>query len=188
MDTVAQFSKRPCHVAKAAKREIRVLACDVPSGHAARRSIFIAAAVARCGKRDCASDSKRCGAWDQNLLPEWHVRYGGPDVMIYWHVEKSAMYIYSQLKACSSSEVAARLEGVLRHRTDMEVEKNYVDTHGQSEVGFAFCHLLGFQLLPRLKHLKHQKLYRPGAGEEYHYANLQPINERTWMCYHQALP
>ena len=76
----------------------------------------------------------------------------------------------------------------LRHRTDMEVEKNYINTHGQSEVGFAFCYLLGFQLLPRLKHLKHQKLYRPGAGEEYHYANLQPINERTWMCYHQALP
>jgi TnpA family transposase len=25
--------------------------------------------------------------------------------------------------------------------------KNYVDTHGQSEVAFAFCHLLGFQLL-----------------------------------------
>jgi TnpA family transposase len=33
----------------------------------------------------------------------------------------------------------------------MEVEKNYVDSHGQSEVAFAFGHLLGFQLLPRLK-------------------------------------
>ncbi len=33
------------------------------------------------------------------------------------------------------------LEGVLRHATDMEVEKQYVDSHGQSEVGFAFCHL-----------------------------------------------
>ena len=25
--------------------------------------------------------------WDQNLMTEWHVRYGGPGVMIYWHVE-----------------------------------------------------------------------------------------------------
>lgn len=39
------------------------------------------------------------------------------------------------------------IEGLLRHCTDMEVEKNYVDTHGQSEVAFAFCHLLGFQLM-----------------------------------------
>ena len=130
------------------------------------------------GTTACASDSKRFGAWDQNLLTEWHVRYGGPGVMIYWHVEKNAVCIYSQLKACASSEVAAMLEGVLRHATAMEVEKNYVDTHGQSEVGFAFCHLLGFQLLPRLKHLKHQKLYRPDKGEGQPYPNLHPILTR----------
>ena len=40
------------------------------------------------------------------------------------------------------------IEGVLRHCTNMEIEKNYVDSHGQSEVAFAFCHLLGFELLP----------------------------------------
>lgn len=130
------------------------------------------------GTTACASDSKRFGAWDQNLLTEWHVRYGGPGVMIYWHVEKNAVCIYSQLKACSSSEVAAMLEGVLRHTTDMEVEKQYVDSHGQSEVGFAFCHLLGFQLLPRLKHLKQQKLYRPEQGEGQAYPNLHPILTR----------
>ena len=43
------------------------------------------------------------------------------------------------------------IEGVLRHDTEMEVERQYVDSHGQSEVAFAFCRLLGFQLLPRLK-------------------------------------
>jgi TnpA family transposase len=84
----------------------------------------------------CASDSKKFGAWDQNLLTEWHVRYGGKGIMIYWHVEKHAACIYSQLKTCSSSEVAAMIEGLLRHDTEMEVEKNYVDSHGQSEGGF----------------------------------------------------
>ena len=112
----------------------------------------------------CASDSKKFGAWDQNLMTEWHARYGGPGVMVYWHVEQHSVCIYSQLKRCSSSEVAAMIEGVLRHDTEMEVDKNYVDTHGQSEVGFAFCHLLGFQLLPRLKNIKRQKLYRANKG------------------------
>jgi TnpA family transposase len=68
--------------------------------------------------------------------------------MIYWHVEHKSTCIYSQLKTCSSSEVAAMIEGVLRHCTEMIVNKQYVDSHGQSEVAFAFCHLLGFELLP----------------------------------------
>ena len=92
----------------------------------------------------CASDSKKFAAWDQNLLTEWHIRYRGPGIMVYWHVEKKSVCIYSQVKSCSSSEVAAMIEGVLRHCTEMTVEKNYVDSHGQSEVAFAFCRLLGF--------------------------------------------
>ena len=40
------------------------------------------------GTTACASDSKHFGAWDQNLMTEWHVRYGGRGVMIYWHVER----------------------------------------------------------------------------------------------------
>jgi TnpA family transposase len=130
------------------------------------------------GTTTCASDSKKFGAWDQNLMTEWHIRYGGRGVMIYWHVEKNSTCIYSQLKTCSSSEVAAMIEGVLRHCTNMQVKKNYVDSHGQSEVAFAFCHLLGFQLMPRLKRINIQKLYRPQTGEPDAYPNLEKILTR----------
>lgn len=125
-----------------------------------------------------ASDSKKFGAWDQNLMTEWHIRYRGPGIMVYWHVEKKALCIYSQIKRCSSSEVAAMIEGVLRHATDMNVEKDYVDSHGQDEAAFAFCYMLDFQLLPRLKGIGRQKLYRPEAGDSKAYANLQPILSR----------
>lgn len=127
------------------------------------------------GTTACAADGKKFGAWDQNLMTEWHIRYGGRGVMIYWHVEKNSTCIYSQLKRCSSSEVASMIEGVLRHCTDMEIEQQYVDSKGQSEVAFAFCHLLGFDLLPRLKGISKQKLYRPFTGRPNDYANLQPI-------------
>ena len=130
------------------------------------------------GTTTCASDSKHFGAWSQNLMTQYHLRYGGRGVMIYWHVEKKSTCIYSQLKTCSSSEVAAMIEGVLRHCTSMEVEKNYVDSHGQSEVAFAFTHLLGFQLMPRLKRIKTQKLYRPYTGQSDAYPHLQPILTR----------
>ncbi|MFC4348312.1 Tn3 family transposase [Kordiimonas lipolytica] len=130
------------------------------------------------GTTSCASDSKKFGAWDQNLMTEWHIRYGGRGVMIYWHVEKKSTCIYSQLKRCSSSEVASMIEGVLKHCTDMDVDRQYVDSHGQSEVAFAFCHMLGFDLLPRLKAISRQKLYLPDPGKRQNYGNLEPILTR----------
>jgi TnpA family transposase len=124
------------------------------------------------GTTACASDSKHFGAFDQNLMTEWHARYGGRGVMIYWHVERGSVCIHSRLRRCSSSEVAAMIEGVLRHDTEMEIERQYVDSHGQSEVAFAFCRLLGFQLLPRLKAIAAQRLYTPEAGDPSSYPNL----------------
>jgi TnpA family transposase len=134
-----------------------------------------------------ASDSKQFGAWDQNLMTEHHRRYGGRGVMVYWHVEKRSACIHSQLKAPSSSEVAFMIEGVLRHETTMEVDKTYVDSHGQSEVGFAFCYLLGFSLLPRLKNLRKQRLYRVEKADFERYANLQSVMGRSidWVCIEQ---
>jgi TnpA family transposase len=81
------------------------------------------------------------------------------------------------MKTCSSSEVASMIEGVLRHCTDMTVESQYVDTHGQSEVAFAFCRLLGFNLMPRLKGIHLQRLYRPDRKSEY--ANLKTVTSRA---------
>jgi TnpA family transposase len=99
--------------------------------------------------------------------------------MIYWHMERQATCIYSQLKRCSSSEVSAMIEGVLRHCTDMDIQRHYVDSHGQSEVAFAFCHLLGFELAPRLKAIARQKLYLPDAELRGLLGNLAPILSRV---------
>jgi TnpA family transposase len=123
----------------------------------------------------CASDSRKFGAWSSNLMTEWHQRYRGPGVMIYWHVERKSVCIYSQLKSCSASEVASMIEGVLRHCTDMEVDRQCTDTHGASIVGFAFAHMLDFKLMPRLKNIGSAKLYRPAAGEDEAWPHLAPV-------------
>lgn len=65
-------------------------------------------------------------------MTEFHARYGGYGVMIYWLVERGRLCVYSQLKSCSSSEVAAMIEGLLRHGTDAEIEANYTDTHARN--------------------------------------------------------
>ena len=71
------------------------------------------------------------------------------------------------------------IEGVLRHCTDMDIQRHYVDSHGQSEVAFAFCHLLGFELAPRLKAIARQKLYLPDAELRGLLGNLEPVLSRV---------
>ncbi|MET9887951.1 Tn3 family transposase [Streptomyces sp. NPDC006430] len=67
------------------------------------------------------------------------------------------------------------IEGVLRHCTDVEIDRQYTGTHGASIVGFAFAHMLGFNLLPRLKNVGSARLYRPAAGEDEKWPNLAPV-------------
>jgi len=122
-----------------------------------------------------ACDSKKLSVWDQNLMVEWHTRYRGRGVMIYWHVDKQSLCIHSQLKTCSSSEVGAMFKGILQHCTDMIIDKAYMDTHGQSTLGFGVGELLNFSLLPRLKNIDEQKLYYPSSKEKSDYKNIQDI-------------
>lgn len=127
------------------------------------------------GSSSCASDSTQLASWDQNLMTEWHQRYGGRGVMIYWHVDTKATCIHSQLKQVSSSEVASMIEGVLHHDTELEIDRQFVDTHGQSVIGFAFCHLLNFELMPRFKAIARQKLVRAVPKSQQAYPNLDPL-------------
>jgi len=70
------------------------------------------------------------------------------------------------------------VEDAIRHGTTMTVEGNYVDTHGQSEIGFGITRLLGFDLLPRIKQINRVRLYRPRSGQPDAYPLLAPALTR----------
>lgn len=125
----------------------------------------------------CAADSKQFGCYGKNLLTEWSPRHHNSGVMIYWHVNDQYICVYSQLKSCTSSEVAAMLQGIIDQDTDMEIESQYVDSHGKSELGFALSYLQQFDLLPRYKTIGNQKLYLP--YDEYEISNIKEITTRS---------
>jgi len=108
-------------------------------------------------------------------LVEYHSRYQGRGVMVYWHVDEKSLCIYSQLKTCSSSEVGAVIKGLLSHSTNMKVENATMDTHGQSLIGFGAGEFLYFDLLPRLKNINKQKLYYSSPKDKKKYKNLEKI-------------
>jgi TnpA family transposase len=122
-----------------------------------------------------ACDSKKLKSWDQNLMTEWHGRYKGHGIMVYWHVDGNSLCIHSQSKTCTSSEVGAMIKGVLEHSTQMDLNAAYVDTHGQSTIGFGISKLLKFELLPRLKNIHKQKLYIVSDSDKQTYKNLTVI-------------
>lgn len=75
------------------------------------------------GTTSCASDSKKMGAWDQNLRTQWHPRYRGPGISVYWHVEDKSMCVHSSVNTCNSSEVASMLHGLLNHNTTIQIKR-----------------------------------------------------------------
>ncbi|WP_284711809.1 Tn3 family transposase, partial [Streptomyces rhizosphaericus] len=56
-----------------------------------------------------------------------------------------------------------------------DTRRQYAHRCGTSIVGFAFAHMLGFNLLPRLKNVGSARLYRPAAGEDEKWPNLAPV-------------
>jgi hypothetical protein len=79
----------------------------------AARTVAIAIANATFAARDralwgegstaVASDSTHFRSWDQNLFTEWHSRYGGGGVLVYWHVERGSVVVHSQTLRASAS-------------------------------------------------------------------------------------
>jgi TnpA family transposase len=47
------------------------------------------------GSTAVASDSTHFRSYDQNIFTEWHSRYGGRGILIYWHVERGSMVVHS---------------------------------------------------------------------------------------------
>lgn len=69
--------------------------------------------------------------------------------------------------------------GILRHGIDMEINRSYVDSHGQTEVAFAFTHMLRFDLAPRIKRITRVKLYIPDNSMKSRLRNLTPVLTRA---------
>ncbi|WP_425351706.1 Tn3 family transposase [Mesorhizobium helmanticense] len=91
----------------------------------------------------CASESKKFGAWDGNLMTEWHVRYGGRGVMtlacrkgLDLHFRATGALFVVGGRRDDQGRAAT-----LHQRGD---SGPIFDSQGQSAVGVAFRRLLGF--------------------------------------------
>lgn len=116
----------------------------------------------------CVSDGKLLGAWDQNLVADWLPHRMKEGVYAYYHVDRNSLCVFAQplTGPPRSAELAAVIRGLVQHDTKMCIESDAVDTHGQSEGSWPFCHFLGVDLRPRLARIKYERLYLPNTEFE----------------------
>ena len=130
----------------------------------------------------CTSDGKYLGTWEQNLVAQWNPHYNECGIMSYFLVDENSAGLHSQVRR--STEVAAMITSLIRHDTMMTVEANCIDSHGQSELAFAFCRFLYVELLPWLKRMKYERLYLPDKDMKSELTHLAGVTTRAIRWYH----
>ncbi len=93
-------------------------------------------------------------------IGDLNARYGlNPGAKFYRFTSDQYGAFHIIAMGANASEAIHVLDGLLYHGSDLAIETHYVDTGGVSDMSFALCHLLGFQLVPRLRGLKDRRLY-----------------------------
>src|SRR5215471_11725524 len=108
-----------------------------------------------------SADGTKWDIYEQNLLSEYHIRYGGWGGIGYYHVSDTYIAVFSSFIACGVWEAIYILDALLQNRSEIRPDTLHADTQGQSETVFGLAYLLAIQLMPRIRNWKHLTLYAP---------------------------
>jgi TnpA family transposase len=111
--------------------------------------------------KSASVDGTQWDLYEQNLLAERHIRYGGYGGIGYYHVSDTYIALFSHFIPCGVWEAIYLLDGLLKNLSDIQPDTIHGDTHSQSTPVFGLAALLGITLMPRIRHWKDLKLYRP---------------------------
>ena len=114
-----------------------------------------------------AADGTKLDLYSENLLSEYHIRYGGYGGIAYHHVSDRYIALFSHFIPCGVWEAVYIIDGLLKNKSDIQPDTIHADTQGQSATVFALTYLLGIKLMPRIRNWKDLKFYRPDKNSSY---------------------
>lgn len=129
--------------------------------------------------KSASVDGAQWDVYEQNLLSERHIRYGGYGGIGYYHVSDTYIALFSHFIPCGTYEAIYILDGLLKNESDIQPNQIHGDTHAQSYTVFGLAFLLGIELMPRIRHIKDLKFYKSDKTTVYqHIESLfdQPID------------
>ncbi len=120
------------------------------------------------GTGDTASaDGMKWDVHPESLKSSYHIRYGGYGGIGYYLVSDTYIALFSRFLACGAYEGHAILDFVAENRSLLQPSTVHSDTHGQSAPIFGLAHLLGIELMPRIRSWQDLHLFRPDAGARF---------------------
>lgn len=118
-----------------------------------------------------AADGTQYDFYDENLLAGYHFRYRKMGAVAYRHVANNYIAVFRHFIPPGVWEAIYVIEGLLKAGLSVEADTVHADTQGQSAAVFAFTHLLGIKLMPRIRNWKNLILYRPDKTVKYAHIN-----------------
>lgn len=133
-------------------------------------------------------DGTKWDIYEQNLLAEFHIRYGGYGGIGYYHVSDTYIALFSHFIPCGVYEAIYILDGLLNNSSEIQPDTVYGDTHSQSATVFGLAYLLGITLMPRIRNWQDLKFYRPDCSSRYKHIDPLFSESIDWNLIEMHLP
>jgi TnpA family transposase len=135
-----------------------------------------------------SADGMRWDVYEQNLLAEYHLRYGAWGGVGYSHVSEKYIALFSRFIPCGVWEGTYSLDGLVNNASDIQPNIVHADTHGQSTAIFGLAHLLGIKLMPRIRNWKDLTLFRPSQQARSQHLDALFDEPIKWRLIETLLP
>ena len=138
--------------------------------------------------KHASADGTKWNLYEQNLISEHHIRYGGYGGIGYYHVSDKFIALFSHFISCGTYEGTHILDGLMSNTSDIRPEMLHGDTQAQSYTVFALAHLLGIKLMPRIRGIKDLVFHRPDSSTTYRHINGLFSDGIDWRLIETHLP
>lgn len=135
-----------------------------------------------------SADGTKWDLYEQNLVAEYHIRYGGYGGIGYYHVSDTYIALFSHFIPCGVWEAVYILDGLLANESSLQPDILHADTQGQSAPVFALAWLLGITLMPRIRNWKHLTFFRSHNTEHYEHIDALFSTAINWQLIETHVP
>lgn len=133
-------------------------------------------------------DGTKWNIYDQNLLAEYHIRYGGYGGIAYYHVSDNYIALFSHFIPCGVWEAIYILDGLFKNQSDIQPDTIHGDTQAQSVTVFALAYLMGVKLMPRIRGWQDLTFYRPTRNTRFNHLSDLFTEVAPWALIETHLP
>ena len=138
--------------------------------------------------KHASADGTKWNLYEQNLISEYHIRYGSYGGIGYYHVSDKFIALFSHFISCGTYEGTHILDGLMTNTSDIQPDTIHGDTQAQSYTIFALSHLLGIKLMPRIRGIKDLAFYRPSSNKKFAHIDQLFSGDIDWKMIETHLP